>query len=58
MSIDLALYTHWTFCLAKCPYCDFGSHVCDQIDQPGRVGAVRHELFTEAARLDHHRLTS
>lgn len=27
-----ALYIHWPFCLAKCPYCDFNSHVRDSID--------------------------
>lgn len=27
-----ALYIHWPFCLAKCPYCDFNSHVRDRID--------------------------
>lgn len=27
------LYLHWPFCQAKCPYCDFNSHVVDQIDQ-------------------------
>lgn len=30
---DLALYIHWPFCLAKCPYCDFNSHVAAAIDQ-------------------------
>lgn len=27
-----ALYIHWPFCLAKCPYCDFNSHVRDRVD--------------------------
>ena len=29
----LALYIHWPFCLAKCPYCDFNSHVRERIPQ-------------------------
>ncbi|MDP7642926.1 MAG: radical SAM protein, partial [Alphaproteobacteria bacterium] len=28
----LAVYVHWPFCLAKCPYCDFNSHVRDEVD--------------------------
>lgn len=28
----LALYIHWPFCLKKCPYCDFNSHVRDSVD--------------------------
>ncbi|WP_375327053.1 radical SAM family heme chaperone HemW [Candidatus Tisiphia endosymbiont of Nemotelus uliginosus] len=27
----LSIYIHWPFCLSKCPYCDFNSHVADQI---------------------------
>ncbi len=30
----LALYFHWPFCLSKCPYCDFNSHIAKKIDQP------------------------
>jgi len=29
---EIAVYVHWPFCLAKCPYCDFNSHVRDGID--------------------------
>ncbi len=27
------VYVHWPFCLAKCPYCDFNSHVSATVDQ-------------------------
>jgi oxygen-independent coproporphyrinogen-3 oxidase len=47
----IALYIHWPFCLAKCPYCDFNSHVRDRIDQPRFAAALRSELAWEAARL-------
>ena len=29
----LSIYIHWPFCQAKCPYCDFNSHVRTSIDQ-------------------------
>jgi len=31
-SAPLALYVHWPFCISKCPYCDFNSHVRERID--------------------------
>ena len=54
----LALYIHWPFCLAKCPYCDFNSHVRDRIPQARFRAALRAELAWEAARLGRRRLTS
>ena len=44
----LALYIHWPFCLAKCPYCDFNSHVRDRIPQARFAAALRQELAWEA----------
>jgi len=42
-----ALYIHWPFCLAKCPYCDFNSHVRDSVDvekwQNSLLSDLRHE---------------
>jgi len=55
---SLALYIHWPFCLAKCPYCDFNSHVRDAIPQARFRAALRRELAWEAARLGPRRLTS
>ena len=54
----LALYIHWPFCLAKCPYCDFNSHVREAIPQARFRTALRQELAWEAARLGRRRLTS
>jgi len=31
-SRPFALYLHWPFCRAKCPYCDFNSHVSNDVD--------------------------
>jgi putative oxygen-independent coproporphyrinogen III oxidase len=54
----LALYIHWPFCLAKCPYCDFNSHVRETIPQARFAAALRAELAWEAARLGRRPLGS
>ena len=38
------VYVHWPFCLAKCPYCDFNSHVVRHVDQARWAKALRAEL--------------
>ena len=58
MTDPLALYVHWPFCLAKCPYCDFNSHVREHIPQTRFAAALRTELAWEAARLGRRRLGS
>ncbi len=54
----IALYIHWPFCLTKCPYCDFNSHVRERIDQRRFAAALRSELAWEAARLGRRPLAS
>ncbi|MEJ0027873.1 MAG: radical SAM family heme chaperone HemW [Rhizomicrobium sp.] len=44
------IYVHWPFCAAKCPYCDFNSHVRQQIDESGWIDAIVRELEWTAAR--------
>ena len=43
------LYLHWPFCQAKCPYCDFNSHVSANIDQARWQAAYLSELDRAAA---------
>jgi len=54
----LALYVHWPFCVSKCPYCDFNSHVRAGIDQHAWRDALLADLAHEARLLPGRRLTS
>ncbi len=45
-----AVYVHWPFCLAKCPYCDFNSHVRNApVDEARFINAFRAEIRHRAA---------
>ncbi len=43
------VYVHWPFCAAKCPYCDFNSHVRRDTDQLRYAAALARELDYMAA---------
>jgi putative oxygen-independent coproporphyrinogen III oxidase len=46
------VYVHWPFCLSKCPYCDFNSHVRHTaIDEDRFARAFAREIETTAARV-------
>jgi putative oxygen-independent coproporphyrinogen III oxidase len=54
----LALYIHWPFCVSKCPYCDFNSHVREQVDQAQWRDALLADMAHEARETQGRRLTS
>ncbi|MGN6268331.1 MAG: radical SAM family heme chaperone HemW [Sphingomonas sp.] len=54
----LALYVHWPFCVSKCPYCDFNSHVRSEIDQAAWRNALLADLAHEARETAGTRLGS
>ncbi len=53
------VYIHWPFCLSKCPYCDFNSHVRHvAIDEARFAAAFDREIATTAARSGPRTVTS
>jgi oxygen-independent coproporphyrinogen-3 oxidase len=52
------IYVHWPFCLAKCPYCDFNSHVRESVDQKRWGRALSTEIGHFAARTPSRPVTS
>ncbi len=58
MAPPLALYVHWPYCLAKCPYCDFNSHAAASVDQAAWRKALVCELEHAAPTLRDRELTS
>jgi oxygen-independent coproporphyrinogen-3 oxidase len=53
------VYVHWPFCLSKCPYCDFNSHVRHMpIDEARFVRAFASEIAVTAARIPGRQVSS
>jgi coproporphyrinogen III oxidase-like Fe-S oxidoreductase len=53
------VYVHWPFCLSKCPYCDFNSHVRHAaIDEQRFLRAFEAEIAANAARAPGRTVTS
>ena len=53
------IYVHWPFCAAKCPYCDFNSHVRhNPVDQPRFVAAFQREILQMRAKTGPRTVTS
>ena len=54
--VTRALYIHWPFCLRKCPYCDFNSHVRDAVEidrwRTALLADMRHEAAAPGGMLD------
>ena len=52
------VYLHWPFCLSKCPYCDFNSHVRERVDQARWRAALLAEIDATAAETSERTVTS
>ena len=42
----LSLYVHWPYCEAKCPYCDFNSHVNEEVNEKDWIKSYKNQLLT------------
>lgn len=52
------IYIHWPFCQAKCPYCDFNSHVAREIDQSRWFSAYIAEIDRHAEEVPDRTVSS
>ena len=55
---NLAVYLHWPFCLSKCPYCDFNSHVASTINHESWKKGFLSEIKRSASSIGNRQVTS
>lgn len=58
MSKPLSIYIHYPFCKSKCPYCDFNSHVRDQVEHEKFLQAYERELEFFAAKIGERKVVT
>ncbi|MBM08889.1 MAG: coproporphyrinogen III oxidase [Magnetovibrio sp.] len=58
MKDNIAIYIHWPFCEAKCPYCDFNSHVTENINHAKWKSSLLNELAHYASETGERTVTS
>ena len=59
MMSELSIYIHWPYCLSKCPYCDFNSHVADKkIDQEEYLELIEKEIDHHSKYIDNKKISS
>ena len=54
----LSLYIHWPYCEAKCPYCDFNSHINESIDSKNWIQSYTNQLHEMKKQLLEHSVNS
>ena len=59
MMSELSIYIHWPYCLSKCPYCDFNSHVSNKkIDQEEFLDLIEKEMDYHGKYIDDKKISS
>jgi putative oxygen-independent coproporphyrinogen III oxidase len=56
---NIGIYVHWPYCLSKCPYCDFNSHVSkEKIDQLNYLSLIKKELDSYSEIIENKTISS